>query len=443
MLTLAEMTPPCLRLDIDVAEGIPNIPEQPIGRSAACAWILVRMHTEPLGVLLLAIPPEGISARQLADSVEQELGSALSARARACDGQWPGPVKESGFVPSSESPFLASRKEVLAKAPHITVVVCTRARPSGLAACLDSLVRQEFPRFSILVVDNAPRSSVSRTVVQSFGSNHIDIEYMVESKLGLSWARNAALSSASAGIMAFIDDDEVADRWWLAEIARGFVSHRDAQSVSGIMLPAQLDTSAQVRFEQYGGHHKHRGFEPATFSAATFVEQHPMYPLPPFGTGGNMAFQRDSLREIGGFDTALGAGTLALGGADTRAFTELLLRGGTIVYQPTAITHHYHRRTKAELRSLMFAYGAGLTAFYSSLVLADPRRLVALGTLVPNFLRDARGPGSLRSGDLTGDFPPDLRWSNRRGLVSGPARYLASRVVDRRVRRAVRSRAGG
>lgn len=439
VLTAADMTPPCLRLDVDVADGIPGIPEQPIARSAACAWVLVRMHTEPLGIVLVPVPSGGLSASELADSIERELGDTLKARASECRAQWQGPGKHAGLTAASESPFLTSRREILKNAPHITVAVCTRERPAGLTACLDSLVGQEYPNFEIVVVDNAPRSPASRLVIESFKSSSINLSYMVEPRVGLSWARNCALSAASDGITAFIDDDETADPWWLAEIARGFFEHPEAEAVSGIMLPAELETSAQVRFEQYGGHHKHRGFAAATFSPTTVSDQHPMYPLPPFGTGGNMAFRRDSLRQIGGFETALGAGTLALGGADTRAFTELLLRGGTLVYQPTAITHHYHRRTKAELRRLMFCYGAGLTAFYTSLVVADPRRLMTLGQLVPNFVRDSHGPRSLRSGDLTSDFPPDLRWSNRRGLVGGPVRYLISRVADRRQRR--RSRA--
>jgi hypothetical protein len=201
--------------------------------------------------------------------------------------------------------------------------------------------------------------------------------------------------------------------------------------VAGIMLPAELKTPAQVRFEQYGGHHKHRGFAPATFSPSTASLQSPLFPLPPFGTGGNMAFKREALEEIGGFDPALGAGTLSLGGEDSRAFTELLLLGGTVVYQPSAIAHHFHRESHAELRRQRFGYGVGLTAFYTSLLLSRPGCVGGLIRLSPSFLRAAFGPTSLRSGHLPRDFPPDLQWANRQGLAAGPFRYLLARLVAR------------
>jgi glycosyltransferase involved in cell wall biosynthesis len=263
-------------------------------------------------------------------------------------------------------------------------------------------------------------------------SSSVSVQYLKEPLPGVSRARNRGLSSISDGIVAFIDDDEIADPFWLAEISRAFFEHPEADAVAGIWLPAELETNAQVWFEQYGGHYKHRGFVGAKFSPDTVKVQNPMYPLPPFGASGNMAFRRGSLREIGDFDTALGAGTPALGGEDMGVFTEFLLSGGTLVYQPTAITHHFHRRSKAELRHQMRAYGSGLTAFYTSLVMADPRRLTTLCRLMPKFLRESRGSSGLRSGGLTANFPSDLRWANRRGLLEGPSRYLVSRAVVRR-----------
>jgi cellulose synthase/poly-beta-1,6-N-acetylglucosamine synthase-like glycosyltransferase len=232
-------------------------------------------------------------------------------------------------------------------------------------------------------------------------------------------------------IIAWIDDDEIADRFWLAELARGFIEHPEAVAVGGIMLPAELATPAQVRWEQYGGHHKHRGFAAATYAPQTATLQSPLFPLPPFGATGNLACKRSAMRDIGGFDRALGSGTLSMAGEDTRALTELLLCGRTLVYQPSAITHHFHRESHAELHRQMFGYGAGLTAFYTSLVISRPSCMGGLIRLVPTFLREAFRPASLRNGQLPRDFPSDLRRANRRGLATGPARYLLARLVAR------------
>jgi GT2 family glycosyltransferase len=294
-----------------------------------------------------------------------------------------------------------------------------------------------------LVVDNAPVTDQTRAVVASFSTSDIGIEYVVEPRVGVTFARNRALQVASTEITAWIDDDEIADRFWLAELARGFDSYPDAAAVGGIMVPAELKTTAQVRWEQYGGHHKHRGFQPATFSRSSTPSQSPLFPLPPFGAGGNMAFKREPLRAIGDFDPALGTGTLSMAGEDTLAFSELLLMGRTLVYQPSAITHHFHRGSHAELRRQMFGYGVGLTAFYTSLLLTRPTVIGGLAKLGPTFLKEAFGRASMRSGHLPRDFPADLRWANRRGLAAGPARYLAARMMARRRGRQRLRPAGG
>ncbi|MCW2639812.1 MAG: glycosyl transferase family 2 protein, partial [Dactylosporangium sp.] len=332
--------------------------------------------------------------------------------------------------------FLARREEVLRDAPPITVVVCTRERPEPLARCLDSLLGQQYPRFRVLVVDNAPATDATERVVREAANRGL-VDYLVAPLPGLSHARNAAVAAAGGETLAWLDDDEVADPFWLAEVARALADHPEADVVSGVIVPAELETRAQVWFEQFGGHSKGRGFVPAVFSPATAHLQSPLYPLPPFGTGANMTFRPGVIESIGGFDPALGAGTPAMGSEDTLAFTQVLRRGGTIAYQPSAVTWHYHRRDLDGLRRQMVGYGAGLTAAYLSLVLADPKVLVPLIRLVPTALRDLTADDSLRSAGLEADFPRELMGANRRGMLSGPFLYLRGRLRNRRLRSAL------
>jgi hypothetical protein len=443
VLRPADMTAPCLRVDVDVAQGISAISPEATSAGVQCAWFLVRMHDEPLGTVLLHVPAEGLSVEQIVEGLTRALGPRLADRAASAGSAWPGAHPDRPLKIATAPPFLATRGQLLRNAPEIATIVCTRERPVGLRACLSSLAAQNYPNYSVLVVDNAPVTSRSRQVVEEFSAGSMSVEYAVESRPGLAWARNRALELVTAGILAWIDDDEEADPYWLCELARGFVAHPEAGAVSGIMLPAELLTPAQVWFEQYGGHHKHRGFESTTFGPTTGSFQSPLYPLPPFATGGNMAFRRNILHELGGFDPALGAGSLSLGAEDTKAFTDYLRKGGTIVYQPTAITHHWHRRTVSQLRRQMFGYGAGLTAFYTALVLSQPQTAAELLGLAPSVLRDAFGPNSLRSDGLGPDFPSGLRWANRWGLAQGPVRYLAARLIARRRSRRAPARMGG
>jgi GT2 family glycosyltransferase len=413
------MTSPVTLLDVDVAQPIPAVSA---ARSTR-AWMLVRAFTEPLGESTVEYGPAGLTPSRLAAHIEAAFGDAIRSRVAAAGGD-PGQGVPVGGVTVPRPPaYLASRAEILATAPPITVVVCTREHPDALRACLDSLVVQDYPNFRILVVDNAPTTDDTARVVAEFST----VDYLREPKPGLSRARNAAVAVTPGEILAFTDDDVVVDEYWLAEVARGLAEHPEADVLSGLILPAELETQAQVWFEEFGGHSKGRGFTPAVFSPATAHVQHPLYPLPPYGTGANMVFRPGVIESFGGFDPALGAGTPAMGSEDTHAFMKVLSGGGTVAYVPTALVRHYHRRDMDGLRTQLVGYGTGLTAAYASLVRSDPRVLGSLLRLVPAALRDLRGGSAQRESGLGPTFPRELLGANKHGMLRGPMAYLKGR----------------
>jgi GT2 family glycosyltransferase len=426
---------PALVADVELTEALPRIAATgPDGRRVERAWLLVRLHTEPIGPVLLPVPSTGLTAADLAAAIHATLGDDL--RRRLPD--WPpaGTPTDldralAALRGAGASAYLDRRAEVLRDPPPITVVICTRERPDPLARCLDSLLGQDYPNFRVLVVDNAPTSDATRAVTEAAARSG-PVDYLLAPRPGLSHARNAAVAAAPGEILAWIDDDEVADPYWLAEVARALADHPDADVISGVIVPAELETDPQLWFEEFGGHSKGRGFTPDVFSPATAHRQSPLYPLPPFGTGANMTFRPGVIERIGGFDTALGAGTPAMGSEDTLAFTRVLLAGGTIAYHPGALVRHYHRRDLAGLRKQMIGYGAGLTAAYTSLLLDRPGLLWPLLRLAPTALRDLRRPDGPRLAGLGDGFPRELLGENRRGMLRGPLAYLRGRHRDRR-----------
>ena len=237
----------------------------------------------------------------------REFEPRLQERFAECGLAWDGQLPANGLHPPRIPGFLTSRERVLRDGPQMTIAVCTRDPPEGLAVLLESLSAQEYQRIRVLVVDNAPSDDRSRQVVLSARKHSLDIDYVIEPRPGLSWARNRAIDASEGEVIAWADDDERCDRWWAAELARGFVEVPEAGAVTGIMIPGELATKSQAWFEEYSGVGRGRGFARAVFSPETARCQSPLYPLPPFGTGGNMAFRRDVLKQIGGFDCALGA----------------------------------------------------------------------------------------------------------------------------------------
>lgn len=427
-------TPHVAILERDPADGLEAIPgRDPGGVPWTAALVLVRIFTQPIGVLQLPISTEGIDVEELALAIGMEFGGEVGRLMNACGLEWTGTVPTDGLYPDRVPPFIEGRERTLRNAPSITVAVCTRGRPEGLARALTSLRYQEYPSLRVLVIDNAPLDDRNRLVVAEHDS-HLDLSYVVEPHLGLSRARNRSIEASESDVIAWIDDDEACDRWWAAEIGRGFIEHPQADAVSGMILPAEIETPAQLLFEEYGGHSKGRGFTPAEFSWRTRSIQSPLYPLPPFGTGGSMAFRREAIERIGGFDCALGAGTPALAGEDTAALSTLMFLGGTAVWQPTALVSHWHRRDLDALARVFHGYGRGLGAFYMSTLARHPESLPELVRLIPQALKDMTSQDGPRLGGLGEDFPEDLLRTHRAGLLQGPVMYLRGRLANRRSR---------
>jgi glycosyltransferase involved in cell wall biosynthesis len=313
----------------------------------------------------------------------------------------------------------------------LTVVICTRDRAAGLHETLASLRQQKDSNFRVLVVDNGSRPEESAAVVEKVGLPRCD--YVVEPRPGLSRARNRGLAAVDTELVAWIDDDETADADWVSRLRLGFAHEARPAALCGVMLPAELESEAQIRFEQYGGFNKGRGMAPEVLRKGTPSVVSPLYPLPAFGSGGNMAFQTESLRSVGCFDPCLGAGTRTHGGEEVRVLSSLLAGGHAILHWPSAVVWHTHRREMAALNKQFYGYSAGLSAFYASMLRSKPTVAFEILGLVPHAFRDLRhGSENQRSGHLPDDFPPDLLKAGRRGLIDGGLMYVYEALKDRR-----------
>ena len=90
---------------------------------------------------------------------------------------------------------------------------------------------------------------------------------MREPHPGISAARNRGIAVATGEIIAFTDDDVVVDRRWLRALGERFARQPDVSAVTGLVVPLELETAAQVLFEQSGSG-LDRGFVPLTFECA-------------------------------------------------------------------------------------------------------------------------------------------------------------------------------
>src|SRR5260221_13588105 len=135
-----------------------------------------------------------------------------------------------------------------------TVVVCTCKRPLALARCLSAVVRLAYPSFSIVVGDNPPGDETVRSIALRHGA-----EYHPAPVRGVSRARNIGARACASEIVAYLDDDMVPHRDWLARIAPEFAADAGVMAVAGPGLPMECDgvdeaaLTAEVHERPWGG----------------------------------------------------------------------------------------------------------------------------------------------------------------------------------------------
>lgn len=421
---------PWMVVDIDVAIGLPDLSStNSEGDEFGGAFVLVRVFTEPVAGLWVSMSHPGLSKEEFGRVIDREAGLQIRQRLYAAGWVDTGSgLPLDGIKIAKHPEWLLGRETIEIDAPNLTIAVCTRDRLDDVKYCLASLQEQTYPRLTILVVDNAPKSGDLRDYIEQ-NQFKVPVRYVVERKPGLSHARNKAVEQCATELIAFIDDDEVACTYWASEVVRGFVEDPKVDCVTGAVVPSELSTQAQQLFERYGGHTKGRGFRAITFDGRKMGPLAPLFPLPPFGVGANMSFRASIIRELGGFNTALGAGTASLAGEDTEVLSAILLEGRRIAYRPAAVVRHCHRTTYEKLLNQFYGLGVGLTAFYTAMLMRHPLYVFRLLALAPRAFREVLGNKGERAQGLGDMFlPADLLNAHRRGMIKGPVAYCLTRM---------------
>jgi glycosyltransferase involved in cell wall biosynthesis len=405
--------------------------------------VLVRLHGEPLGFPQLELSRGALGREALALALWEAVGDRVRDHAKRHGCLADVAIGPDAFLQGlGAMERCAPARGEQAPSPPATVVVPTAGRAELLRGCLACLASLDYPAFDVVVVDNDPRDDGSRRTVEAAAREGLPVRYLAETRQGSSVARNTGLASARGEVVAFTDDDVRVDRDWLRWLVSPFADRR-VGAVTGLVLPAEVETPAQLWFERYGGFAK--GFQRRDFDrAADSAGDVPLFPYwgGAFGSGNSMAFRTGLLRDLGGFDPALGAGSPARAGADIEALSRVLLRGARLVYEPRAVCWHLHRRDVEALRRQLFAYGAGFTAILSKWALRDPAHLLpALARAGSRAVRGS-GNGSRRMRDRPG-LPPELGRLELLGYLVGPALYARGALAARRARHGRRARRGG
>lgn len=235
-----------------------------------------------------------------------------------------------------------------------SLVICTRDRPDELRRCLASLSQQSLPPGEVIVVDNASRDGRTREVALAAG-----VTVLREDRPGLDFARNTGARAATGDIVIYADDDtELHPR--LIEFTLAAFDDPHVAAVTGLVLPASLQTEAQWLFEDQWSFG--RGFDRIDYDSGFFrtTRAHGC-PAWIVGAGANMAFRRSIFDQIGLFDERLDVGQAGCSG-DSEYWYRILAAGQTCRYEPLAVVRHHHRLQIDGLASQIYHYMRGHTA---------------------------------------------------------------------------------
>lgn len=408
---MTELRSPVRVAAIDLANSLSDLDcARSTEPAYTAAWILVSRSGRTIGNITIPLNGTVITAAELEYEVRRQLDEAKTR------------------IPQVDTSTLA----------RATVVIPTNfARPQQLRRSVEWLTKLDHPDYEIIVVDNRPGEAPPIAIPGA--------RIVREPRPGISAARNCGIAAATGEVVAFTDDDVVADHRWLRALCERFAREPDVVAVTGLVVPLELETQAQVLFEQ-SGNGLDRCFERLTFERvsrfkvtryAHETDTHQVrsiYMTGEFGIGSNMAFRKDKLLAVGGFDEALGVGTPTCGGEDIAMLLEMLMAGNRLAYEPSAIIHHSHRPTLAELEQQIHGYGIGFTALLAAITLRNPRHALGLSAILPAWLLSLRSPSSAKNAHRTQDYPRNLARAELIAMLRGPFAYMRSRRVQRRWR---------
>lgn len=121
----------------------------------------------------------------------------------------------------------------------ISIVIATYRRPELLADCLESVLSQEYPsgQYEVIVVSDGPCDEGSRRVLESRALRYPHLRYFeLGSARGPAAARNFGLAQARGDVVAFTDDDCVAEKSWIGRLMETYRNDPQIHVVGGATL---------------------------------------------------------------------------------------------------------------------------------------------------------------------------------------------------------------
>ncbi|MBI4870252.1 MAG: ATP-binding cassette domain-containing protein [Candidatus Riflebacteria bacterium] len=219
---------------------------------------------------------------------------------------------------------------LLERPTRVSVVVCSHNGGPTLEQCLSSLTALDYPSFELIVVDDGSTDNTREICARFPGVRAIH-----QSNQGLSTARNVGLAASTGSVVAYTDSDCFVDSQWLTHLVHQ-LERTGAAGVGGPNLTPRDGWVAACVAVSPG--------QPTHVLETEELAEH----IP----GCNMAFRREVLEAVGGFDARFRAA-----GDDVDVCWRVQEAGHRIVFAPGAFVWHHRRHTAAAYLAQQSGYG--------------------------------------------------------------------------------------
>lgn len=234
--------------------------------------------------------------------------------------------------------------------PKISVVIATYNRCRSLKDTLDSLLNQEYDGsfdYEVIVADNNSNDETKEAVESYKPQFNGRLGYLFEPKQGKSYALNTGIKEAKGEIVAFTDDDCVADKNWLKNIKNIF-KNKDVDILGGKVTPF-FTTPIPEWLQNY--EKSILRYPLMLYDLGNKYLENDENKILPLGS--NISLKKTSFSRFGDFSHAGRA-------QDIEFCNKWHKLGAKIAYSPAVVVHHYTnpaRMTKSYFRKYFFQTG--------------------------------------------------------------------------------------
>lgn len=259
---------------------------------------------------------------------------------------------------------------------QLSIILCTFNRSLQLEQLLDDITTQhrrlrsdDAQKIELIIIDNNSFDESKELIHKFIESTSMSIKYFSETRLGLTWCRNLAITKASGNLLAFLHDDVTLDEDWLKEAYKIASTCKDQEIgvYGGRVVPLWQDSipkwlciEAPYNVLQ------------EVFNAHSYGDEEKTYPFQSdFGfcklpLGVNMLIRKEVFENCGNFRTDLGpSASGGFGLHDDFEFLEYLsMLKVPMLYTPQIMVYHPVNPSRMTLTYIRRWYFKSALALY-------------------------------------------------------------------------------